>query len=336
MTEQMNIFECLYPAYKITKPIRLIELFAGYGSQALALKYLDVPFEHWKICEWNYKSFQAYKDIHMPNDNTDYSVGLTKDELVGTLSAKGISSDWNKPMKYEQVKRLGEGKLREIYNNIIATHNLVDVSSVHAEDLQIVEQDKYTYLLTYSFPCQDLSLAGLRQSMDRDSGTRSSLLWQVERILQECKASSCLPDVLLMENVPQVHGTDNTANWREWLTDLERLGYQNYWQDMIATDYGIPQIRNRTFCISLLGEYVYSFPKPIELTKRLKDALEDEVDEKYFLSEELLKSIVAHDQEQAERGNGFKFDVVDVERERERERRSASPQDKVQASRRLT
>ena len=291
MSEQMNIFECLYPPFKNTKPIRLIELFAGYGSQALALKYLGVPFEHWKICEWNYKSIQAYKDIHMPDDHKDYSALFTKDVIIRCLANMGISSNWNEPMKYEQIKRLNESKLREIYNNIQSTHNLVDVSKIHANDLDITNRDKYTYILTYSFPCQDLSLAGQRAGMNRDSETRSSLLWQVERILQECKELGAMPDVLLMENVPQVHGTENMPNFREWLTELERLGYTSYWQDLIATDYGIPQIRNRTFCLSLLGEYAYSFPQPIELEKRLKDMLEDKVDEKYYLSDRAINGL---------------------------------------------
>ena len=291
MTEQMDIFECLYPQFKTDKKIRLIELFAGYGSQALALKYLGVEFEHWKICEWNYKSIQAYKDIHHPDDNTDYSADLSKEQLADYLIEKGISSDWNTPMKAEQIKRLNEAKLREIYNNIQSTHNLVDVSKIHANDLEITNRDKYTYILTYSFPCQDLSLAGQRAGMNRDSETRSSLLWQVERILQECRQLGTMPDVLLMENVPQVHGTENMPNFREWLTELERLGYTSYWQDLIATDYGIPQIRNRTFCISLLGEYAYSFPQPIELEKRLKDMLENSVDEKYYLSDRAIKGM---------------------------------------------
>ena len=68
MNDTMTIFDYLYPKYKITKPIRLIEFFAGYGSQALAIKYLGVPFEHWKICEWAVKSIQAYKDIHFSNE----------------------------------------------------------------------------------------------------------------------------------------------------------------------------------------------------------------------------------------------------------------------------
>ena len=313
----MNIFECLYQPFKTNKKLRLIELFAGYGSQALALEYLGLEFEHHRICEWNYKSFQAYKDIHFPYDNTDYSAGLSKEMLIEYLTITGISSNWNEPMKAEQIKRLNESKLREIYNNIQSTHNLVDVSKIHANDLQITNRDKYTYILTYSFPCQDLSLAGRRAGMDRGSETRSGLLWEVERILQECKEDNCLPDVLLMENVPQVHGTDNMPNFREWLTELERLGYQSYWQDLIATDYGIPQIRNRTFCLSLLGEYSYSFPQPIELEKRLKDMLEDKVNEKYYLSERALSFFTRNAVEQKAKGNGFGFDVVDVERERE-------------------
>ena len=70
---QITIFDVLYPKYKITKPIRLIETCSGYGSQALALKYLGVNFEHWKTCEWAVKSIQAYKDIHFTDDNNDYS-----------------------------------------------------------------------------------------------------------------------------------------------------------------------------------------------------------------------------------------------------------------------
>lgn len=289
--DQTNIFEFIYPKYHCTKPIRLIELFAGYGSQALALKYLGVPFEHWKICEWNYKSFHAYKLLHS-SDDTDYSKGLSKDELVEYLAKKGVSADWNKPMKLEQIKRLGEGSLREIYNNIQATHNLVDISQVHGNDLEIINPDQYTYIMTYSFPCQDLSLAGLRQGMNRGEETRSGLLWEVERILHELRDEGNLPDILLMENVPQVHGAGNEENFREWQLVLERMGYSNYWQDLIATDYGIPQIRNRTFMISIKGEYCYNFPSPIPLGKRLKDLLEKEVDDKYYLSERAITGML--------------------------------------------
>lgn len=225
------------------------------------------------------------------SDDTDYSKGLSKDELVEYLAKKGVSADWNKPMKLEQIKRLGEGSLREIYNNIQATHNLVDVSQVHGNDLEIIRPDQYTYIMTYSFPCQDLSLAGLRQGMNRGEETRSGLLWEVERILHELQAGGNLPDILLMENVPQVHGAGNEENFREWQLVLERMGYSNYWQDLIATDYGIPQIRNRCFMVSIKGEYYYNFPSPIPLRKKLSDLLEKNVGEQYFISQEMIEGM---------------------------------------------
>jgi DNA (cytosine-5)-methyltransferase 1 len=141
--------------------------------------------------------------------------------------------------------------------------------------------------MTYSFPCQDLSLAGKRKGMS-DNSTRSGLLWEVERILDECKE---LPQILLMENVPQVIGTGNVEHFNKWQLKLEQLGYKNYHQNLIATDYGIPQTRNRTFMVSILGNYSYTFPKPIPLKLKLKDMLEDEVDEKYYLSEDKIHSI---------------------------------------------
>ena len=158
MENQTNIFEMLYPTFKIDKPIRLIELFAGYGSQALALKYLGIEFEHWKICEWAIKSIQAYKDIHFTNDNTDYSNGFYKQKLQEMLLELGISSNYNEPMTKQQIDRLSEEQLRTIWNNIVATHNLVNIQQVKGSDLEISDIDKYCYMMTYSFPCQDLSL----------------------------------------------------------------------------------------------------------------------------------------------------------------------------------
>ena len=212
---QTNIFEMLYPTFKINKPIRLIELFAGYGSQALALKYLEIPFEHWKICEWAVKSIQAYKDIHFYNINSDFSGNLTKNDIVELLYKKGISSNYNEPMTKEQIERLGETQLKNIWNNIVITHNMVNIQQVKGQDLCITDTDKFTYLLTYSFPCQDLSLAGKGKGMS-DTSTRSGMLWEVERILTECKQIGTLPQVLLMENVPQVHSTDNVEDFNKW------------------------------------------------------------------------------------------------------------------------
>lgn len=291
---QTNIFEMIYPTYKIDKPIRLIEFFAGYGSQALALKYLGVPFEHWRICEWAIKSIQAYKDIHFTDENVDFSGDLTKKKLVKVLYGLGISNNYNEPMTKQQIERLNEKTLKTIWNNILITKNLVNIQQVNGKDLKIVDTDKYDYILTYSFPCQDLSLAGKGKGMS-DTTTRSGMLWEVERIITECYELGELPQILLMENVPQVHGVDNIEDFNKWQLRLEQLGYKNYCQDLIATDYGIPQTRNRCFMVSILGDYNYTFPKPIPLKLKLKDILEDNVDEKYYLSDKMIEYIYSDD-----------------------------------------
>ncbi len=284
---QISIFDGNQPL-KIDKPIRLIECFAGYGSQALALKYLGVPFEHHRIAEWAVKSIQAYKDMHFHDDTRDYSNGLSFDEVIDHLFEKGISADYNKPMTREQIKRMGENKCRTVYNNIKATHNLVSVCNVRGNDLGICETDKYCYVLTYSFPCQDLSQAGLSKGMAKGSGTRSGLLWEIERILDECEE---LPQILLMENVPQVIGEKNRDSFRDWFCKLESLGYKSYYTIMNGKDYEIPQNRERCFMVSALGDYYYDFPTPKPLELRLKDMIEAEVDEKYYLSDVTIERI---------------------------------------------
>lgn len=282
---QQTIFDILYDRFKIDKPIRLITLFSGYDSQALALKYLGVSFEHYKTCEWNIKSMQAIKDLHFPNEDVKLNEKRTKQEMIDFLHHKGISNNWNEPMTNEQISRLSEKQLKQIIKNIAITHNLVNIQQVKGEDLGIVDQDKYTYFMTYSFPCQDLSVGGLGKGMS-DTSTRSGMLWEVERILSECETK---PQVLLMENVPQVHSQDNLQDFNKWQLRLEEFGYKNYFQDLIATDYGIPQTRNRCFMVSILGDYCYNFPQPIPLKTRLKDILEENVDEKYYLSEAMIK-----------------------------------------------
>ena len=240
--------------FKIDKPIRLIELFAGIGSQAKALKNLGVDFEHYRICEFDKYAVASYNAVHGTNFETS------------------------------------------------------DITKITAKDLGIVDTDKYCYIMTYSFPCQDLSNAGLGKGMAKGSGTRSGLLWEVERLLDECEN---LPQVLLMENVPQVIGQNNIQHFAKWIEKLEQLGYKNKWQVLNAKDYGIPQNRERCFMVSILGDYYYDFPKTIPLTLRLKDMLEKEVDEKYYLSEKTIKYFIKHTQESIEKGNGFRFEPTE-------------------------
>lgn len=287
--DQINMFGYMLEEFKIDKKVKLIEDFAGAGSQAMALRDLGIDFDYHRICEWEVHAIASYKEIHMPDDDTDYSADYSKEQLVKILSELGISSDGKKPMDNKAIARKPEKWLRETYNNIKATHNLVDITKVHADDLDITDTDKYHYFMTYSFPCQDLSKAGKQKGMAKGSGTRSSMLWEVERILGELWEQKKLPQVLLMENVPDVIGTKNIAHFNQWYAKLEAIGYQSYYKILNAKDYGIPQNRERCFMVSILGDYSYEWPKPIPLKLRLKDLLEQEVDEKYYIPENKVK-----------------------------------------------
>ena len=273
----------------IKNKIRLIELFAGVGSQAMALRNIGADFEMWVTCEWWVQPNASYKAIHCENDNTDYSAELSRGTIIDLLYDWGISSDGKKPMTFEQIKKKPEGWQRDTYNNIKATHNLVNIQKATGKDLKFEQPEDFTYILTYSFPCQDLSVAGKMAGMDRGSGTRSGMLWEVERLLKETEH---LPQILLMENVPQVMQKKNEHNFEEWKAFLESKGYKNYAQILNAKDYGVAQNRNRAYMVSVLGDYDYKFPDPQPLTKRMKDYLEEEVPESYYVNTEGAKTLI--------------------------------------------
>ena len=313
--EQLSLFEEELLEKTITKPIRLISFFSGIEAQYKALSFLgkslQIPVESYKTCEWAYNSIVACNAIHNRNF-TDYSEGKTKEEMIDAI--RGISINYNEPLSDEQLAKKPLKWIQNAYNNCIANHNLINIMNVHACDLEIVDTDKYEYILTYSFPCQDLSLAGRRAGMStsqsEEGGTRSGLLWEVERILAECENK---PQILLMENVPQVHSEKDMPHFRKWLQRLEELGYTNYWEDLNAKNYGIPQNRERTFMVSLLRtdngeEYNYKFPLAFKRDYVLKDFLETNVDERYFLSQKMIDYLTGINQNESKYDRGSRFE----------------------------
>ena len=135
-------------------------------------------------------------------------------------------------------------------------------------------------LFTYSFPCQDISLAGTKQGLSVGSNTRSSLLWECKRLIEKGK-----PKYLLLENVKNLVGKKNKADFDRWCEYLETLGYKNYWKVLNARDYGIPQNRERVFVVSILGDDTFAFPKPIPLKTTIYGLLENPVGGKYYLTQ---------------------------------------------------
>ena len=128
--------------------------------------------------------------------------------------------------------------------------NYGDISKIDWE--QVPDFD----LFTYSFPCQDISIVGERKGFDEGSGTESSLLWECKKAIEAKK-----PRILLMENVKNLVGKKNKPNFDKWLQYLVSLGYKNYWGVLNARDFGIPQNRERVFCMSFLDKREYEFPK---------------------------------------------------------------------------
>ena len=215
--------------YTTENPLRLIELFAGIGSQTQALTNIGIAHKVVAISEIDKYAIQSYEAIH------------------------GIAN------------------------------NLGDIRKIE----ELPDAD----LWTYSFPCQDISVAGKGAGIKE--GTRSGLLFEVERLLRVASEKGTLPKYLLLENVKNLVSKKFKADFDKWLDFLSELGYTNYWKVLNAKDYGIPQNRERVFCVSIRGEHEpFVFPKPKELTIRLRDMIDETVDERFYLKESTIRSIL--------------------------------------------
>lgn len=180
----------------------------------------------------------------------------------------------------------------EIDPYCVAVYNALNGTNYEPQDITKVKDLPDCDLLTYSFPCTDVSTAGRQAGLKEGSGTRSSLLWEVHRLLLSYRARGGLPPkYLLMENVKNLVGKRFKPDFDRWLEMLKELGYTTYWKVLNATDYGVPQNRERVFAISILNDDEgYEFPTPVPLQKKLKDVLERNVDEKYYIGVNAVNS----------------------------------------------
>lgn len=184
--------------------------------------------------------------------------------------------------------------------------NLGDITKVDESKLP---QD--IDILTYGFPCQDISIAGKQKGLINEDGTqtRSGLFFDALRIIEATK-----PKIAIAENVKNLVGKKFNAQFQVVLASLESAGYNNYWKVLNAKDFGVPQNRERVFIVSIrkdIDHGLFQFPEPYPLTKRLKDVLEDVVDEKYYLSEKMVATFDRHKARNAEKGNGFGWNPTD-------------------------
>lgn len=260
----------------------LVEFFSGIGSQARALENLGIKINTLATCEWDIHAFVAYDAIHNSPGLDEEIIQMEKADILEILKKYNLSNDGKQPMEYSMLKSYSVEALRYILSGIKRSNNLVDISSLKGTDMP-----EGIDILTYSFPCQDLSnvgaFHGYNQGIDKNSNSRSSLLWQVGRILQEMKnTDKQLPRFLIMENVPALLSKRHYNNFRTWIDDLKELGYFSKYFQLNALDFGLPQNRPRLLMLSILygdDEDLYN-----RLEKHFKEIDEEKIKEEYHKS----------------------------------------------------
>jgi DNA (cytosine-5)-methyltransferase 1 len=231
--------------------LKVIETFSGIGAQAKALRNIGCEFEIIGTADWDINAIIAYDLIHNGKQDLSKYKNATREELLDKLSTYTLSSDGKSAADEITVKRQSLATLCRVCAAIDRTNNYVSVTDMKG-DLLPDDLDA----LTYSFPCQDLSVAhawhGKTDGIDRSAANRSSMLWEIERILKERKASEKpMPKFLLMENVPNIISRSHSKNFEEWKQSLNDLGYYNKLYCLNAKNFGIPQNRRRAYMISI-------------------------------------------------------------------------------------
>lgn len=198
----------------------------------------------------------------------------------------------------------------EIDKFAVQSFNAIHGTNFEPQDITKWDKDIECDLIMHGSPCQDFSVAGRGAGGDKDSGTRSSLMYETLRIVEKLK-----PKYVIWENVKNLLSKKHRHNFDAYIEAMDRLGYVSKYQVLNAKDYGVPQNRERVFTVSILGGGDFEFPEKQELTVRLKDVLETEVDEKFYLTDKQVASFEASTAKAQSKGNGFKFEPIERERE---------------------
>lgn len=232
--------------------LRVVETFSGIGSQAKALKNANIEHEILCTVEWDINAIIAYDLIHNGKQDLSKYENTTKTDLLDKIRNYTLSTSGKKPASEKALRALSEETLKRLIYSIERSNNLVSITDVKGIDLP-----NQIDLLTYSFPCQDLSVAGYwhgnKGGIDRNAHNRSGMLWEIERILKErIQCNLGLPKFLLMENVSNILSSRHKKNFDEWVGYLEKIGYYNKVYVLDSSNFGIPQKRVRAYMISVL------------------------------------------------------------------------------------
>ena len=300
----------------MTNKISMIELFSGIGAQERALRQLGLLYDVVNTCDCDKDAVLSY--AAMRNDFEKELAEFefpSQDKMIEELQAKNLGYDFQKG-KHTITSRTSIDKLKQYY--------LADKLSRNLGDISKVERLPYADFVTYSYPCTDLSVAGKGEGMVNKcdkcdhtwpidfetpktnnicpncgnidiKSTRSGLLGQVQRLLTVSYEEGTLPKYLLLENVKNLVGKKFKPQFDAWVSWLDLIGYNTYYQVLNGKHYGIPQNRERVFAISIRKDVDvkgFTFPETIPLTTRLKDMLEQNVNERYYLPDDRIEKIL--------------------------------------------
>ena len=273
-------------------------LFSGIGAQERGFRNSGLfDIEVVSTADISKEAVVSYAAIHcgMTPEMIENYECPSKEEMIKYLENINLGYDPNKKKVYDW-KRLASRKdkmkgIEKYYLACKLTNNLGDISKI--------EKLPYADFWTISSPCTDISLSGQMKGLDKDSGTRSSLVWDSARLLETAKDEGRLPKYIMMENVKNLVSKKFKDQFDIICSTLDEIGFNIYWQVLNGKDCGIPQNRERVFVIGIrkdIDKGKFTFPKPFDSGLRLRDMLEDEVDEKYYIenarSEQLIQELI--------------------------------------------
>ncbi len=262
--------------------LRVFESFSGVGSMTMALRNLGIDFELVGTSEVDRYALLAYDAIHS-NPNEEIEIP-SKEEMLKEFEEKHIA--YNFSSGKSEIPR-GLRDIEKLYKAHIRSKNYGDIQLINPEDLP--EMDLYTY----SFPCKNISVAGQMKGLEKGSGTQSSLVWESLRIIEHCK-----PKYLLMENVKNLVSKKFKPYFDAVCEELDKLGYNNYWSVLNGKDFDVPQNRERVMMISIrkdIDNGMFSMPIGTPTTKCLKDVLDDDVEDKYYIPRPIMEKFVPNE-----------------------------------------
>ena len=288
-------------------------LYSGIGCQEKGIENSNLfDIEVINTSEINKDAVLSYAAVHcgLTQDMIDiYNDYPSREEMANYLSEINLGYEPEKNKHYDWHK-LARRKTNDIEKYWLAsklTRNLGDISKIQSLS--------YADMWTCSFPCTDISVAGKMKGLSPDVSTRSSLLWENIRLLKKAKDDGTLPKYLMFENVKNLVSKKFIGDFDNLLEVLNELGFNSYWKVLNAKNCGIPQNRERVFVISIrkdIDKGVYDFPKPFDTGIRLKDILDNNVDDKYYLSETMIKGFKKHNQNHEAKGTGFLWKPRDI------------------------